>query len=58
MIGDTLTPVGEVQFGVGRGLREIDPTLRLANLARVAAPFRRPDLARFTEGLRKAGLPE
>jgi len=38
-------------------LREIDPTLRLANLARVAAPFRRPDLARFTEGLRKAGLP-
>jgi tetratricopeptide (TPR) repeat protein len=40
-------------------LREIDPTLRLANLARVAAPFRRPeDLARFTEGLRKAGLPE
>ena len=40
-------------------LREIDPTLRLANLARVAAPFRRPeDLACFTEGLRKAGLPE
>jgi hypothetical protein len=40
-------------------LCEIDPTLRLANLARVAAPFRRPeDLARFTEGLRKAGLPE
>jgi adenylate cyclase len=40
-------------------LREIDPTLRLADLARVAAPFRRPeDLARFTEGLRKAGLPE
>ena len=33
--------------------------LRLANLTRVAAPFRRPeDLARFTEGLRKAGLPE
>jgi hypothetical protein len=40
-------------------LREIDPTLRLADLARVLAPFRRPeDLARFTEGLRKAGLPE
>ena len=40
-------------------LREIDPDLRLSNLARVAPPFRRPeDLARFTEGLRKAGLPE
>jgi adenylate cyclase len=40
-------------------LREIDPGLRLSNLARVAAPFRRPeDLARWTEGLRKAGLPE
>jgi tetratricopeptide (TPR) repeat protein len=40
-------------------LRELDPALRLSNLARVAPPFRRPeDLARFTEGLRKAGLPE
>jgi adenylate cyclase len=40
-------------------LREIDPGLRLSNLARVAPPFRRPeDLARWTEGLRKAGLPE
>jgi len=40
-------------------MREIDPGLRLSNLARVAPPFRRPeDLARFTEGLRKAGLPE
>jgi TolB-like protein/class 3 adenylate cyclase len=40
-------------------LREIDPGLRLGNLARVASPFRRPeDLARWTEGLRKAGLPE
>jgi tetratricopeptide (TPR) repeat protein len=40
-------------------LREIDPTLRLSNLARVRAPFRRPeDLSRWTEGLRKAGLPE
>ena len=40
-------------------LREIDPGLRLSNLARLSLPFRRPeDLARWTEGLRKAGLPE
>jgi Flp pilus assembly protein TadD len=40
-------------------LREIDPALRLSNLAGRTPPFRRPeDLARFTEGLRKAGLPE
>jgi len=40
-------------------LREIDPALRLSNLARATPPFRRPeDLARWTEGLRKAGLPE
>jgi len=40
-------------------LQELDPNARLSNLARVAAPFRRPDdLARFTEGLRSAGLPE
>jgi TolB-like protein len=38
---------------------EIDPGLRLGNLARATPPFRRPeDLARWTEGLRKAGLPE
>ena len=40
-------------------LRELDPALRLSNLARLAPPFRRPeDLACWTEGLRKAGLPE
>jgi adenylate cyclase len=40
-------------------LREIDRDLRLSNLARVTPPSRRPeDLARWTEGLRKAGLPE
>jgi TolB-like protein/class 3 adenylate cyclase/tetratricopeptide (TPR) repeat protein len=40
-------------------LREIDPTLRLSNLESVAPPLRRPeDRARFTDGLRKAGLPE
>jgi hypothetical protein len=40
-------------------LREIDPGLRLGNLDRVAPPLRRAkDRARFTESLRKAGLPE
>jgi len=40
-------------------LREIDPTLRLSNLERVAPPLRRPeDRARFADGLRRAGLPE
>ena len=40
-------------------LREVDPALRLSNLDRVAPPFRRPeDRERFTESLRKAGLPE
>jgi adenylate cyclase len=40
-------------------MRELHPALRLSNLARVAPPYRRPeDLARWTEGLRKAGLPD
>jgi TolB-like protein len=39
-------------------LRHIDPALRVSNL-RERHPIRRPeDLARFGEGLRKAGLPE
>jgi adenylate cyclase len=39
-------------------LRELDPTLRISNLKDVS-PLRRPeDLARYAEGLRKAGLPE
>jgi TolB-like protein/tetratricopeptide (TPR) repeat protein len=39
-------------------LRQIDPTLRVSDL-RHMFPFRRPeDLARYEEGLRKAGLPE
>jgi adenylate cyclase len=38
-------------------LRELDPSLRVSNLAEVL-PLRRPeDLAKFAEGLRKAGLP-
>ena len=39
-------------------LRQIDPALRVSNLQDVT-PLRRPeDLARYAEGLRKAGLPE
>jgi TolB-like protein/class 3 adenylate cyclase len=39
-------------------VREIDPALRLSNL-RDLFPIRRPeDLAKWEEGLRKAGLPE
>ncbi len=39
-------------------LRELDPSLRVSNLNEVY-PLRRPeDLAKFAEGLRKAGLPD
>jgi tetratricopeptide (TPR) repeat protein len=39
-------------------VRELDPQLRISNLKEVL-PLRRPeDLAKFAEGLRKAGLPE
>ena len=39
-------------------LRELDPALRVSNLADWI-PIRRPeDLAIFADGLRKAGLPE
>jgi TolB-like protein len=39
-------------------LRQIDPTFRVSDIRRML-PFRRPeDIARFEEGLRKAGLPE
>jgi TolB-like protein/class 3 adenylate cyclase len=39
-------------------LRQVDPVLRISNLKDVA-PLRRPeDLARYEEGLRRAGLPE
>jgi hypothetical protein len=39
-------------------LRELDPMLRVSNLADWL-PIRRPeDLATFEDGLRKAGLPE
>jgi TolB-like protein len=40
-------------------LRQLDPVLRISNLADVSAPLRRPeDRQRWVEGLRKAGLPE
>jgi tetratricopeptide (TPR) repeat protein len=40
-------------------LREVDPALRLSNLADVLPPFRRPDdRIKYFEALRKAGLPE
>lgn len=40
-------------------IRQIDPTLRISNLADVLLPLSRPeDFARYTEGLRLAGLPE
>jgi hypothetical protein len=39
-------------------MRHIDPELRISNLAELV-PFRRPeDVARYAEGLRRAGLPE
>jgi len=39
-------------------LRDLNPTLRISNLADLT-PFRKPeDLTRLQEGLRKAGLPE
>ncbi len=39
-------------------LRELDPSLRVANLSEVFPLRRAQDLAKFVEGLRKAGLPE
>jgi adenylate cyclase len=40
-------------------LRQLDPTLRVSNLRDRLGPYRRPeDIARYEEGLRKAGLPE
>ncbi|MBC8038634.1 MAG: adenylate cyclase [Rhizobiales bacterium] len=39
-------------------LRAIDPTLRLANLRQRFPIKREEDFARWTEGLKKAGLPE
>jgi hypothetical protein len=49
--------LSDAQKSIAR-LRDLDPALRLANV-KDWAPFRRPeDLARFENGLQKAGLPE
>ena len=39
-------------------MRQIDPELRVSNLKNVVGFFGSEDLARYWEGLRKAGLPE
>lgn len=40
-------------------LRRADPHLRVSNLRNVLGPYRRPDyVAKYQEGLRRAGLPE
>jgi hypothetical protein len=40
-------------------LRQLNPALRVSNLKDVLGPYRRAeDLARYQEGLRRAGLPE
>ena len=39
-------------------LRELDPSLRVSNLTEVLPLRRLEDIAKFAEGLRKAGLPE
>ena len=40
-------------------LRQVDPALRVSNLRDRLGPHRRPeDVARYEEGLRKAGLPD
>ena len=49
--------MGDAQKAMAR-LRQIDPALRIADLKNLV-PRRRPeDLAKFTEGLRIAGLPD
>ena len=44
---------------MGVRLRQVDPALRISNLRDRVGPYRRPeDIARLTDGLRKAGVPE
>jgi tetratricopeptide (TPR) repeat protein len=52
--------IGRTEYAhkaVGR-LRQIDPALRIVNLRDLTPVRRAEDLARYEEGLRKAGLPE
>jgi hypothetical protein len=39
-------------------LRQLNPALRVSTLKNLVGPWRADDLARFEEGLRRAGLPE
>jgi len=39
-------------------IRQLDPTLRLSRVAALAPCRRADDVARYVEGMRKAGLPE
>jgi TolB-like protein/Flp pilus assembly protein TadD len=39
-------------------LRQLDPSLRISNLRDRTGPYQPDDLARYKDGLRKAGLPE
>ena len=39
-------------------LRQLNPALRVSNLKDLVGPWRANDLARYEEGLRRAGLPE
>jgi hypothetical protein len=47
----------EAQRAMAR-VRQLDPTFRISDI-KGTTPLRRPeDLARYVEGLRRAGLPE
>ena len=47
----------DAQRAIARA-RRLDPELRISNLRDRVGPYRPEDLARFAEGLRRAGLPE
>jgi TolB-like protein len=47
----------QAQKAVAR-LGQLYPALHVSNLKEVLGPYRRTDLSRYEEGLRKAGLPE
>ena len=47
----------QAQKSVSR-MRQLNPALRISNLKDVLGPFRDEDIARYQDGLRRAGLPE